>query len=144
MATVGSVGYALASAIAKAEPTTTEYVVVINVPELDPPVRVSKPMSRAAADSYAGELRAEGTLLGAPICAVDVAPKPETPSDEVLRQRIKARSYANAPAFMPNNRRKVRASDKDWRGEKDGPKIDRTTERITHVIPGGFRKGWVM
>lgn len=129
MNTVGSVGYALASALAK-ESAPPEYVVVINVPGLDPPVRVSKPMSRAHADAYASELRTEGTLLGAPIGAVTVAPKPERPSDEVLRQRANARRTHNAPAFLPNHQRKVRASAKEWRGEKDGSKIDRTTVLI--------------
>lgn len=115
----------MAHAMSAAAPPVP-HVVFILVPTLDPPLRMSKPGTHAEMQALADELRGT-TLLGAPIAHVHVGPKPQPVAPDVRRQRTLTH---NAPAFMPNNRRKVRASAKDWAGEKDGLRIDRTTERI--------------
>lgn len=140
MTTVGSVGYALARAL-KPSTDTAHVVVYIAVPTLNPPMRESKEMTRAEADEFAAELLADGSFLGAPITGLHIGPKSAPVPAPVRRSRERD---ANAAPFLPNRSRKVRASSKEWRGEKDGTRMDRIAERTVQTIPGGFRNGWYM
>jgi hypothetical protein len=141
MSTVGSVGYALARALAPA-PEAERVVVYIGAPDLDPPVRESKPMPRAEAEAFAAELRAHGTFLGSPISGVHVGEKSAPVSAETAQARERR---DNAPHFLPNRQRKVRASAGRWRGETNGSHWERTsTENRTQFIETGLRKGWAL
>jgi hypothetical protein len=125
------------------KPVDEEFVVYIGVPELHPPVRESRVMTRADAEQFASELRAQTTFLGARITGVHVGLRSKdmtVPAQRGTRGRTQSTTH-----YMPNNRRNVRASSGRWRGETSGSHWERTsTEHRPQYIESGLRKGWAL